>query len=141
MYKEFENYLSLFSNDMEVGDYWHDVGNLHAFGLLEQFSKADWEDLLSEVSQKNDAWAVRFCEVVGDFSNADILLVLLEFISRESRDVYFAALEVIRSIAGQGGDVSECARQIGCIIGDGRRTTDVLDVASLESIKKKLESI
>ncbi|WP_347929280.1 hypothetical protein [Pseudomonas helvetica] len=124
MYNEFDKCISLFSVEMEAPDYWHDVGVIHASSLLEEFTGDDWSKILGAVVDKSDAWLVRLCEAIGGFPSDDALLVLLKVIGSNNREVFFAALESIRSMVFVGTDVSKYLREIELAVVSGKEIAD-----------------
>lgn len=135
MYDELNRYLLAFSVEMDVGDYWYDVGIIHVSKLLAEFSMDDWNQLLSDIQNKNDAWALRFCEAAGDFSNLGVLLVLLGFMERSDLEVKFSAIESIRSVSNLDGGACEHARELARVMNSGESR-----VRCVENIKKHARS-
>src|SRR5271154_6989910 len=102
MYRSFELCLNVYADDEISIDYWSDVAIISASEMLERFSDGDWLELLSSIDCKGEFWALRLCEVLGDFADERALSVLLKVISRDSEMLRCAALESIRSMIKLG---------------------------------------
>lgn len=104
--------------------------------MLERFSDGDWLELLSSIDCKGEFWALRLCEVLGDFADERALSVLLKVISRDSEMLRCAALESIRSMIKLGLYVSKYSDDIKVIVENAKKTKASAGSVSMRGLER-----
>lgn len=136
MYRSFELCLNVYADDEISIDYWSDVAIISASEMLERFSDGDWLELLSSIDCKGEFWALRLCEVLGDFADERALSVLLKVISRDSEMLRCAALESIRSMIKLGLYVSKYSDDIKVIVENAKKTKASAGSVSMRGLER-----